>query len=33
MGCCAQNAKFQMELPFEKMEEYDKLKMEVEEFL
>ena len=33
MGCCAQNAKFQMELPFEKMEEYDKLKMEIEEFL
>ena len=33
MGCCAQNAKLQMELPFEKMEEYDKLKMEVEEFL
>ena len=33
MGCCGQNAKFQMELPFEKMEEYDKLKMEVEEFL
>ena len=33
MGCCAQNAKFQMELTFEKMEEYDKLKMEIEEFL
>ena len=33
MGCCAQNAKIQMELPFEKMEEYDKLKMEIEEFL
>jgi len=33
MGCCATNTKFQLELPFEKMEEYDKLKMEVEEFL
>ena len=33
MGCCATNTKFQLELPFEKMEEYDKLKMEIEEFL
>jgi hypothetical protein len=33
MGCCAQKAKFQLELPLEKMEEYDKLKMEIEEFL
>ena len=33
MGCCATNSKFQLELPFEKMEEYDKLKIGIEEFL
>ena len=33
MGCCATNSKFQLELPFEKMEEYDKLKIDIEEFL
>ena len=33
MGCCATNAKFQLELPFEQMEEYDKLKSEIEQFL
>ena len=33
MGCCAKNAKFQLELPFDQMEEYDKLKSEIEQFL
>ena len=33
MGCCATEAKFQLELPFEQMEEYDKLKSEIEQFL
>ena len=33
MGCCAASSKFQLELPLEKMEEYDKLKMDIEEFL
>ena len=33
MGCCATNAKFQLELPFDQMEEYDKLKSEIEQFL
>ena len=33
MGCCSTNNKYQLELPFEKLEEYDKLKLEIEKFL
>ena len=33
MGCCAANTKLQLEVPFEKMEEYEKLKFEIEQFL
>ena len=33
MGCCATNAKFQLEMPFDQMEQYDKLKSEIEQFL
>ena len=33
MGCCAANTKIQTEIPFEKMEEYEKLKLEIEQFL
>ena len=33
MGCCAANPKFQLEIPFESSEEYDKLKKEIEQFL
>ena len=32
MGCCSTN-KLQFELPLEKMEEYDKIKLEIEQFL
>ena len=33
MGCCAASSKFQLEVPFERMEEYEKLKLEIEQFL
>ena len=33
MGCCAANTKLQTEIPFEKMEDYEKLKLEIEQFL
>ena len=33
MGCCAGSSKFQLEVPFERMEEYEKLKLEIEQFL
>ena len=33
MGCCAVNAKMQMEIPFDNMEDYEKLKIEIEQFL
>ena len=33
MGCCAASSKLQLEVPFEKMEEYEKLKFEIEQFL
>ena len=33
MGCCAVNAKMQMEIPFDNMEDYEKLKIEIKQFL
>ena len=33
MGCCAMNAKIQMEIPFDNMEDYEKLKLEIEQYL
>ena len=33
MGCCSASSKFQLEVPFERMEEYEKLKLEIEQFL
>ena len=33
MGCCAMDAKIQMEIPFDNMEDYEKLKLELEQFV
>ena len=33
MGCCSSRSKFQIELPFDRLEEYNKIKQEIEDFL
>ena len=33
MGCCASHTKLQIEIPLERMEEYNKVKKDIEEFL
>ena len=33
MGCCASHTKLQIDIPFERMDEYNKVKKDIEEFL